>query len=252
MDYGGLIIAGVVVAALLLVAIVKFVLMLVTGITFTAGALKKSRRNDPDAKKKLALGITLIALPLLLIIWIAIGIITDNTNKRNDLYHQANLGTVEGMERILKKGVPADCIAFGDTGKNIPATGTETTVLGYLASYYNDNRNEREQYGEKIQLLIDYGADVNRKMGYLSQPDNIVTPYLMAISSGNYDLIDLLLKNGANVNERYADGSTALDSVNKSIEYYTDQYRYDEDKLEKYYQIKELLLKHGAKTKTDI
>lgn len=252
MGYIGLIIAGWIVYALYHAYVVIFILMLIAGIIFTVRGLKKTSRNTPQAKKNLVTGIALIAVPLFLIVRIAVGIIADNTSERNDLYYQANSGTVAGMERILKKGVPADCIAFGDPGKNVPAQGTQTTILGYLVSYYTDSRNEHEQYGEKIRLLIDYGADVNRKMGYLSQPDKIETPYLMAIGRGDYELIELLLKNGANVNERYPDGSTALDLINKNIEYYSDQNHYDEDKLEYSIKLKELLLKYGAKPQTDI
>lgn len=246
------IIAKWIVYALYHAYVIIFILMLIVGIIFTVRGLKKTSRNTPKAKKNLVTGITLIAVPLLLIVWIAVGVIADNTSERNDLYYQANSGTAEGMERILKKGVPADCVAFGDPGKNVPAQGTQTTILGYLVSYYTDTRNEREQYGEKIRLLIDYGADVNRKMGYLSMPDKIETPYLMAIGRGDYELIELMLKNGANVNEPYSDGSTALDSINKRIEYYSDPKNYDKDRLEYFTEIKELLLKYGAKPQTGI
>lgn len=255
MDYGTIIIVWVIVRpiiiVLLLAAFVMFIIMLIKGIDFTVGALKSPHRNDPGAKKKLITGIVLTAIPLALAIWIGIGALADYTSEHGVLYNQANSGTVKGMERILKKGVPADCVASGDPGKNVLATGTETTVLGYRVSYYTDIRNERQQYGEKIQLLIDYGADVNRKMCYLSQPDKIETPYLMAIKRGDYGLIELMLKNGANVNEQYPDGTTALDWVNKNIEYYSDENQYNEDILEYFVKIKELLLKYEAGSQTD-
>lgn len=186
-------------------------------------------------------------LLLFLIIW-GIGIIIKNINHSRDLYYQATSGTVEDMRRILDSGVPADCKAFDRPGKiNAPAEGTETTILGYLVIYYNSS-NEREQYGEKIQLLIDYGADINRKMGYISMPDTIVTPLLMAVDKRNSDVMELLLKNGADVNARYQDSKTALEKLNSDIKYYgPDGYRYSEDFYNNLLRVREVLLKYGAK-----
>lgn len=114
--------------------------------------------------------------------------------------------------------------------------------------YYNDDRNKREQYGEKIQFLIDHGADVNRKMGYLSMPDEIVTPLLMAVDGRNSNVTELLPKNGADVNARYQDGKTALQKLNSDIEYYgPDGYRYDEDFYNNLLSVRAVLLKYGAK-----
>ncbi|MBD5130787.1 MAG: hypothetical protein HDT43_12825 [Ruminococcaceae bacterium] len=194
-------------------------------------------------------GIGLAAVPLFLLTAEGIGKAREAVNHSRELYYQATAGTVDGMRRILDRGVPADCKAFDRSGKiNAPAVGTETTILGYLVIYYTDNRNEREQYGEKIQLLIDYGADVNRQMGSLSMPDKIVTPLLMAVDGRNSDVTELLLKNGANVNARYQDGKTALQKLNADIEYYgPDGYRYDEGFYNNLLSVREVLLKYGAK-----
>lgn len=71
--------------------------------------------------------------------------------------------------------------------------GARKSPLGAeLVSRMSDDRNEREQYSEKIQLLIGYGADVNRKIGHLSIPDKIETPFLFAVDNGNCAVIDLL------------------------------------------------------------
>ncbi len=151
------------------------------------------------------------------------------------------MGTVEGMRRILDSGVPADCQGRDNFGKNVIAEGTEVTILGYLTLYYDDQRNEHAQYGEKIQLLIDYGADVNRKMGY-------GTPLLFAVDRRNSNVTELLLKNGADVNARYSDGETALQKLNKDIDYYgPDGYRYDEDFYNNLLKVRVVLLKYGAK-----
>lgn len=227
--------------------------MLITGLTLVVTGvvkyIKNGRTFTSGAKKLLIIGICIAALPLMSLITTGIIKVGESVNNSRDLYYQANSGTADGMRRILESGVTADCKAFDLSEKiNAPAEGTETTILGYLVIYYNDNRNEREQYGEKIQLLIDYGADVNRKMGYLSMPDEIVTPLLMAVDRRNSNVTELLLKNGADVNARYQDGRTALQKLNADIEYYgPDGYRYDEGFYNNLLSVREVLLKYGAK-----
>ena len=230
-----------------------FIGMLITGLALVVTGVVKYFKNGrtftSGAKKTLIIGICLAALPLMSLITTGISKVGESVNNSRDLYYQANSGTVDGMRRILESGVPADCKAFDLSGKiNAPAEGTETTILGYLVIYYNDNRNEHEQYGEKIQLLIDYGADVNRKMGYLSMPDEIVTPLLMAVDGRNSNVTELLLKNGADVNARYQDGKTALQKLNADIKYYgPDGYRYDEGFYNNLLSVRAVLLKYGAK-----
>ncbi|MDE7363166.1 MAG: hypothetical protein K2N38_14680 [Oscillospiraceae bacterium] len=227
--------------------------MLITGLVLVVTGVVKYAKNGrvftSGAKKMLIIGICLAALPLMSLIRTGISKVGESVHNSRDLYYQATSGTVDGMRRILESGVPADCKAFDRSMKlNAPAEGTETTILGYLVIYYTDNRNEREQYGEKIQLLIDYGADVNRKMGYLSMPDKIVTPLLMAVDGRNSNVTELLLKNGADLNARYQDGKTALEKLNSDIEYYRpDGYRYDEDFYNNLLSVRDVLLKYGAK-----
>lgn len=246
---GGLVIAGIIGC----VFIAVFIGMLITGsglvVTGIVKYIKNGRTFAAGAKDKLITGICFAAVPLFLLTAVGIVKAREAVNHSRELYYQATSGTVDGMRRILESGVSPDCKAFDRSGKlNAPAEGTETTILGYLVFYYNDNRNERKQYGEKIQLLIDYGADVNRKMGYLSMPDVIVTPLLMAVDGRNSDVTELLLKNGADVNARYQDGETALQKLNADIEYYgPDGYRYDEGFYNNLLSVREVLLKYGAK-----
>lgn len=246
------------IALMILSIIVQIILvilagMLLVGLGFVVYAIVKYFKNGRQfikaTKNKLILGIGLATIPLLLLGLVGKIKINENVRNSRDLYYQATSGTVEGMREILESGVPADCKAFDLSLKtNAAAEGTETTILGYLVIHYNDQHNERDQYGEKIQLLIDYGADVNRKMGYISMPDKIATPLLMAFEHRNSNVIELLLKNGADVNARYPDGETALQKINKDIENYgPDGYRYDEDLYNKFLKIRALLLKYGAK-----
>ncbi len=249
MGYGGLAILGLILIIASIISMCMLIVGLVLVVLGIVNYVKNGKKFTGKAKKKLIIGVCLAALPLMSIVTNVIGTIEKNVKDSQDLYYQANSGTVEGMRRILESGVPADCKAFDLSGKtNAPAEGTETTILGYLVIYYNDNRNKNEQYGEKIQLLIDYGADVNRKMGYLSMPDEIVTPLLMAVDGRDGEVAELLLKNGANVNARYQDGETALQKLNNDIDYYgPDGYRYDEDFYNNLLKVREVLLKYGAK-----
>lgn len=249
MGYGGLVIVGLIFYIVCIISVGMLIAGLGLTVTGVVDYFKNGRKFTSKAKNTLIIGICLAALPLFSIILSGISKISENVKNSQDLYYQANSGTVDGMRRILESGVPADCKAFDLSGKiNAPAVGTETTILGYLVIYYNDTRNEREQYGEKIQLLIDYGADVNRKMGYLSMPDEIVTPLLMAVDHRNSNVTELLLKNGADVNARYQDGQTALEKLNSDIEYYgPDGYRYSEDFYNNLLRVREVLLKYGAK-----
>lgn len=246
MGYGGMVIAFGIFVTLFIGTLITGLVLAVTGVV---KYFENGRQFTTGAKKDLIIGICIAALPLMSLITTGINKVVESVNNSRDLYYQANSGTVDGMRRILESGVPADCKAFDLSMKiNAPAEGTETTILGYLVIYYNDNRNEREQYGEKIQLLIDYGADVNRRMGYLSMPDEIVTPLLMAVDGRNSNVTELLLKNGADVNARYQDGKTALEKLNSDIEYYRpDGYRYDEDFYNNLLRVREVLLKYGAK-----
>lgn len=244
MGYVALIVIYYIFAAVFIGMLIAGLVLVITGVV---KYFKNGRRFTNGAKNNLIIGVCIAALPLISLITTGISKVTESVNNSRDLYYQANSGTADGMRRILESGVPADCKAFS-MKINAPAEGTETTILGYLVIYYNDNRNEREQYGEKIQLLIDYGADVNRRMGYLSMPDEIVTPLLMAVDGRNSNVTELLLKNGADVNARYQDGKTALEKLNSDIEYYRPGgYRYDEDFYNNLLSVREVLLKYGAK-----
>ncbi len=248
MGYEGL----AILAIIFYIFVIIFTCMLIVGLIFVVSGIvnyfKNGKKFTGKAKQKLIIGVCLASLPLMSIVTNVMGTIEKNVKNSHDLYYQATSGTVESMRQILESGVPADCKAFDRSGKtNAVAQGTETTILGYLVIYYDDNRNQREQYGEKIQLLIDYGANVNRKMGYLSMPDEIVTPLLMAVDGRNSNVTELLLKNGADVNARYSDGQTALQKLNDDIDYYgPDGYRYDEDFYNNLLKIRSVLLKYGA------
>lgn len=238
------------VAIIFYIFVIIFIGMLFVGLKFIVCGVVKYFKNGKnftsEMKKTVTIGISLAALPLLSLTMVGINKINETVNNSRDLYYQATLGTVEGMRRILDSGVPADCEAFSGE-LNVAAEGTETTILGYLVIYYNDSRNEHQQYGEKIQLLIDYGADVNREMGHISMPDVILTPLLMAVDCKNGEIAELLLKNGADVNARYQDGRTALEKISSEIDSFrSDGSQHDENFYNNLLSVREVLLKYGA------
>lgn len=242
-------------AVLLPVVGIVFLLMLIAGIIFITFSLVKYRQNNKvftaAAKRTLRQGVVFTAIPLLLIVALTSAVFVKIAVNRGSLYFQTDKGTVEGMERLLKKGVSAECIADGRS-RNTPAQGTELTMLGYVVLHYAANHNSMMHYDKKIQLLIDYGADVNRKMVDPDKPNGTETPFLFAVRNRNRELAALLLKNGANVNDRYENGNTALDKVNEDIRYYSSQTPRNEDQIRKLNGLKELLLDNGAKTKREL
>ena len=88
--------------------------------------------------------------------------------------------------------------------------------------------NEVPQCAEKMQLLIDYGADVNWQIHWCEfapeehgsiayEQDRSAyndscgeTPLMMASNSGNVEAVKILLKNGAKVNAQDYCGDSAL------------------------------------------
>lgn len=239
---------------------IVFLLMLIAGITFIAFSLVNYRRNGKvftaAAKRTLWQGVVFTAIPLLLIAVLTSVVLVKTAVNRNSLYFQADRGTVEGMERLLKKGVPAECIADGRS-RNTPAQGTELTILGFVVSRYDSNRNAMMHmhymhYDKKIQLLIDYGADVNRKMRYPYSTNELETPFLFAVRYRKFDLVALMLENGANVNDRYENGHTALDKVDEDIEYYGGQTPRNENLMKNLERLRKLLINNGAKHRWEL
>lgn len=56
-----------------------------------------------------------------------------------------------------------------------------------------------------IELLLQYGGDINEKAGFDGN-----SPFLIAVESGDYDYMDFVLQNGADVNIELFNGKTAL------------------------------------------
>ncbi|KAK7498759.1 hypothetical protein BaRGS_00009851, partial [Batillaria attramentaria] len=94
-----------------------------------------------------------------------------------------------------------------------------------------------------VELLLDAGADINDRGGELC---NGITPLIDAASCGNMDVVQLLIKRGANTLAKDTNGSTALRSLQDW--YARTAETLEEDSLQQYKEILHLL--KGEKTET--
>lgn len=185
---------------------------------------------------------------LIPIMGVGISKLSELVSDYNSLTHQMFYGTADDLERVLEMGVEPDCHA--GYSKNIPAKEGEYTMLSYVCSYnshYDDSL-------EKARLLIEYGADVNRRScpncrnGQHGNYECESTPLMFLCQYPGpqaNDMIILLLDNGADINAKNYEGQTALDLVNYKI---TMQSINGGTPGESWLELKALLIKRGAKT----
>lgn len=201
------------------------------------------------SKRQTGIILTVIGAALLIpIIGVGISKLDKLATDHNSLTHQMFYGTADDMERVLARGVEPDCHA--GYSRNIPAKEGEYTMLSYVCSYnshYDDSL-------EKARLLIEYGADVNRRtcpnctngrhgiFGCEFTPLMFLCEYPGPQAK---DMIILLLDNGADINAKNYEGQTALDLVNYKI---TMQSINGGTPSEFRLELRALLIKRGAKT----
>lgn len=162
----------------------------------------------------------------------------------NNIQYQLLDGSVDDVERLLKKGVNADGGSY--TREDI------TSMLGDVADYSLTIPDPVE----KAVLLIGYGADVNGVLCSLCAPDHSgyrrdlcsSTPVLIACDSPDYDVLKVLIDNGGNVNAVDYFGYSALDIVEKNI--IDADERFHESYTEIFERMKELLIENGAEYST--
>ena len=223
-------------------------------ILLLVGLLIRARNKKKMKKSKvpivlIVLGIIFLIPAGLIIILIIAGDISSGISNRKNLDYQVKYGTAGDVERVLKSGVSPEC-ERDNYDENVVAEDGDYTVLCYLC--YSHNVPE---YDEKIKLLIQYGADVNRPIHWCDYaPEEHLqqeydedrgyndgcgkTPLMIACEAGSYDAVRILLENGADVNARDYCGETALIYAASPTGYSDDP----DDQI----RIAELLLENGA------
>lgn len=219
---------------ILIIAWIAGLVLLITGLCIRARYKKKLKNPSYDeagnikaVKKPKApiilniLGVILMLPVTLIVVLIVIGSVLPDVQNKGILGQQIKNGTVEDVERLLKEGVNPEGSREGFE-ENIVAEDGEYTWLAYLSysQYIPD-------YAEKMQLLIDYGADVNRRiywceyspeehMGAAYDADRGYndgcgeTPLMKACAAGSYEGVKVLIENGADVNVTDYCGKTPL------------------------------------------
>ncbi len=234
--------------------IILFIIFLAGLTLFILGFILRGYYKKRELKKSapLVLNITgsILMVPAICVITlIMVAGISKKNNNHNSIAYQVENGSAEDVERLLEEGVSPDCNA-DNYDENVIAQDGEHTLLASLAfnDYYPD-------HAEKMQLLIDYGADVNQTSHWCEySPEEHMgkeydsdigyndgcgeTPLMQACQSGNYDAVCILLENGADVNATDYCGKTAL--------VYAVHFTIRSDGEDTQVEIIKLLLEHGA------
>jgi ankyrin repeat protein len=113
-----------------------------------------------------------------------------SVNGSPPLHWAAQAGFADIVELLLKSGASVN-----------EGSARNSTALAFACGY--GDRNLHHPNAKVVELLLQYGADLNI-------PANGSLPLHWAAQAGFADIVELLLKNDASVNERSARNSTAL------------------------------------------
>lgn len=192
-------------------------------------------------------------LPLIgTIVMVCAAMISTKIKLDNSLWYNVNAGNFERVEKLIDNGASPNCTK----DSNEPAKDGEISILVSLCMHHGfttqSGFEETKDYelteDEKkmIQLLIDKGADMEYRYYYHTEHDFSnhyyssdgcgSTPLLCAVRHGDFELVKLLVENGADINARDAYGYNAAALV-------ADELR-DETGAE----IAKYLVDHGAET----
>lgn len=181
--------------------------------------LRNKKKKTIVAKILMVLGALFMAPFLIMWIYSIYGTANIVDRRAGSLMHQVEFGTVEDVERLLAEGAPAESDILHDDG-NVMVEAGGRSVFSFIT--YASRIPERS---EKMQLLIDYGADVNAVDHYGKTP----LVYVVECKSTLYpediqvEIVKLLLEYGADkeVVGRYND--TALEEAREREKYLIEQ-----------------------------
>lgn len=210
------------------------------GIVFLIVALVQWIKQKKCAQKKKAKYIVpgiiggVFMMPLIfVVVFMGYSMASAAWTTHNSLACQVQKGNYERVEKLLQKGVNPDCTLES----NEPAKDGERTILSYLCEcggFWDDFEDPVDEVvtDEELammQLLIDYGADVNavryrhvreyeshhyrdvnNPYDFRNTDECGYTPFLYAVDSGEMATVELLVENGADVNTADFCGYTAI------------------------------------------
>ena len=137
-------------------------------------------------------------------------------NSPTTLLHVASLfASLHIVRQLLQRGAGVDVVnGYGETALHVAAVEGHSDVAKLLIAY-DCNIHQRKQDGtdigntamheavlhgrvEMVQLLLDNGADINGAgHGIMSGVTSLQTPLSMAMYNNDFDLIELLIQQGA-------------------------------------------------------
>lgn len=256
-------------AAFLIVVGVLFtaaVVFLIVSIVMQCRYKKKLSNVGEDSKKPgkwylipRILSILNFAPLVFMTVAFAVSMIQSAIESHNSLAGNVNKGNYERVRDLLEDGVSPDCT----DESNEPAADGDRTLLMLLCENHGffDSYEDPVDYEltsdelAMIELLIEYGADVNAERyrheresdghTFTTETDyyNIddccgYTPLMYAVRSGDAELVKLLIESGADVNHRDYCGFTPVAIVADELE--------DEEGAE----ILRMLIENGASVDT--
>lgn len=174
---------------------------------------------------KVLIGIGLVVIiPFVLVcgkvIW---DVKLEEIRNRDNLFLDVADGNLEEAQKIIDTGASPDRISDANVYSNEAAADGEETLLMHFCGMQGSD----EDTGLKeVKFLLENGADVNRRewqhekedpehqknYGYeFSLGDGCgKTPLMVAIDAGNVKTVEILIENGANVNDADYCGKTPL------------------------------------------
>ncbi|MBQ2803588.1 MAG: cellulase family glycosylhydrolase [Lachnospiraceae bacterium] len=214
-----------------------------TVLLIVAGVMQKKQKKNYMVPR--VFGIILMVPLILCVVLILYAVIATQIQNYNSLAYNVNHGNYERVEAILQKGITPDCTMES----NEAAKDGEKTILavlcangGFVDSFGDPIDNEvTKEEEDMIQLLLQYGADMEARSyhhekeysrhelseitNYYSTDDGCgYTPLLYAVRYREYEIVQLLVENGADVNVKDYCGFTAVHTIADNLE--------DEDGLE--------------------
>lgn len=223
-----------------------------TGIILKSFVLRKKNKVLISIFSKLSIfiGCVIGFIAFLFIIFIVIISVTNISklyNKNKTLEYCVKVGSINQVEKLLEDGVPPDC----DKDNN-PAGEGMMSAFTY-ACYGRNPENDVEI----VKLMLDYGADINRvtwdtiynhseethltdsfKEEYPYGDTCGYTPLMYACEGGSYNIVKLLVEQGADINAVSYCGFTPLFVAANSYESRSDE-------------IVEYLIEQGADTQIE-